>query len=159
MDTGKYLKTLVIMTCVASALLFGLLAFWQFYPYKVVETYPKPYKIVYPVDKTVRQGGYITYQFKYNKYTDKTAQLNRQFVDGLVFNVEGQQQPTIFGVGSGIARAQIHVPETLPPGRYKLRIIATYELNPIRDFVNESETEFFTVMPGSHVDRDFDEAK
>lgn len=141
------LKVMSILTLILFVGLMGTLAFWAWYPYKVVNTEPKPYKIIYPTNREVRQGEEIVYQFNYVKTTDIIPTVRRQFVDGLIFNVAGNENAVLGEAGEGLAQVQIHIPETLPPGDYKLRIIATYELNPIRTYVNRSETETFTVLP------------
>ena len=141
----RSLKLLVIITIIAITILVGLLGFWAFWPYKVVDTSPDPYLIVYPSDKVVHPGEYVTYEFNYTKYTSHLPIIQRQFVDGLVFNVAGNSEPTITEPGRGTARVQVHVPETLPPGEYQLRITATYQLNPIRTYQHINLTEKFIV--------------
>jgi hypothetical protein len=144
-----YLRFMVIATILASCILAGLLSYWAFDSTVPIETYPKPYKVVYPEDKIVRQGEFITYEFSYNKTSDLVPKIQRQFVDGLIFNVAGEQTPTVANKGRGVARAQLHIPETLPPGKYYVRITATYDINPIKDYVNVSKTETFEVVSGS----------
>lgn len=147
-DIYRHLRFMVILTIIAIAILIGLLAYWSFYPYDPISTSPKPYKIVFPQDKIVRQGGYLTYQFDYNKTSKVLPIIRRQFVDGIVFNVAGSSSPTVTDVGKGTARVQIKIPETLPPGSYYLHIIAEYEMNPIRTIFYESSTEEFEVVSG-----------
>ena len=62
-----------------------------------------------------------------------------------MFNVADNVQPTVTEPGSGTARVQVKVPETLPPGKYQLRITAIYQMNPIRAIENISLTEEFEV--------------
>jgi hypothetical protein len=38
------------------------------------------------------------------------------------------------------------IPQELPPGDYRLRIVKTYHLNPLRDFTLTTETEEFTII-------------
>ncbi len=143
----RYLKAMTFLTLGLVVVLASLLCYWSLYPYHPIDTQPKPYTIVYPKNKIVEQGSYITYEFKYNKTSKVIPTIHRQFVDGLVFNVAENIQPTVSEPGTGTARVQIHVPETLPPGKYQLKIIATYQMNPIRTYENVNLTEKFEVVP------------
>lgn len=142
------LKVMVILTVVLAIVLLGFLAYWQWVPNVPIVTGPNPYRIVYPENKVVVQGGYLTYEFEYNKTSDIMPDIRRQFVDGLVFNVSDPQTATVGEIGEGTARVQIKVPETLPPGTYHLRVEAIYEINPIKEFRNVSITEDFEVVSG-----------
>lgn len=153
----KRLKVLAFLMYAAIIFLVGLLSYWEFYPVIPIKTYPTPYAIVYPENKIVKQGGYIAYEFTYDKYMDLMPTIQRQFVDGLVFNVSGTTDPTVGGIGRNIrARVQVPIPETLPPGKYHLAINATYELNPIRVFHNDNNTEVFEVIASVHTDKELD---
>jgi hypothetical protein len=145
-----YLKYMAIITTLAIVVLISLLLFWNFWPYDPITTSPKPYPVIFPEDKVVRQGGFITYEFAYVKTSSVIPTIQRQFVDGLVFNVAAPQSPTVTAPGKGIARAQIPIPETLPPGKYYIRIIADYEMNPIRHLQYTNLTETFEVVSGSN---------
>ena len=84
MDMNKKLTFLVIVTLIALAILIGLLLFWNFYPYKTTTTAPQPYPIVYPENKVVMQGNYISYEFAYENFTSVLPKVERQFVDGII---------------------------------------------------------------------------
>jgi hypothetical protein len=143
------MATFAVTTLVAAAVLMGLLAFWAFYPYKTITQEPKPFEIYYPIETDgthiIRQGSSFSYSFNYTKHTDVFPTIYRQFVDGLVFNA-GESYPTVIRKGTGKAHIQVYVPETLPPGKYRLRIIARYQMNPIRVIELESFTEYFKVV-------------
>lgn len=153
---SKMLRILMIILVVVVMLVGARLLTWQFWPGDPIVTGPKPYKVVYPANKVVKQGGFITYQFDYEKTGDIVPVVHRQFVDGLVFNVAGAQTPTVIEPGKGTARVQVDIPETLPPGKYHLRILATYRMNPIRDHHNDSITETFEVIPGTNTPLEYD---
>ena len=154
--TDVFLKVLTWITVSAILVLVGLVSFWSFYPYQPTQTWPMVYSIVYPTDKVVKQGGVIVYEFHYNKTSSIQPTIQRQFIDGLIFNVAGNSDPTVMTVGSGIARVEVHVPETLPVGKYQLKIMATYAVNPIRNFHNDTITEEFEVVSGPHTDAEQD---
>jgi hypothetical protein len=150
-DDVKYisraLRVLVVLTCSATIFLLGLLGFWYFGAPYPIETSPKPYVVVLPENKQVEQGGIVTYKFDYDKQTDVIPTVQRQFVDGLIFNVAGDSLPAVTSRGSGSAKVQVFVPLTLPPGRYHIKIITTYDMNPVRSFVIINTTETFEVIP------------
>jgi hypothetical protein len=143
------LRLLAFVTGAVVLFSFALVGFWLLYPYKPIETFPKPYKIVYPPSRVVKQGEFITYEFQYNKTSPIIPVVTRKFVDGLIFNVSGVQYPTVTEEGTGTARAQVDIPETLPPGKYHLQIEAVYQMNPVRQYHNDSVTETFEVISGS----------
>lgn len=144
----RALRVLVAITITMIVIITCILAYWRFYPVEPIKTFPKPYHIVFPEDRIVEQGGYITYEFSYEKTGNIIPTIQRKFVDGLEFNVAGNSQPTVTQEGTGTVRVQVHVPETLPPGKYQLQISAKYQMNPIREYHNDSLTEQFEVVSG-----------
>jgi hypothetical protein len=158
-DIYRHLKVLTVITCIVIAIFVGFLCYWAFYPYHPMKAGPVPFEIVYPEDKIVEQGGHITYQFTYNRTTDVIPEIQRQFIDGLVFNVAGNPLPSVISPGTGTAQVQIDVPETLPPGKYQLKIISKYQMNPIRVITYIFKTEEFEVVSGPHSDAQQDAIK
>jgi hypothetical protein len=134
--------------------LLALVAFWLLYPYKIVTYKTTPFRIV-ETNKSAKQGGALSYEYDYTKYIDVPAEVSKQFIDGLIFQSEGPITRKL--VGSGHVHSEIQIPETLPSGKYRLRIIATYRVNPIRTIVITNETEQFTVMTNGHPDAKADE--
>jgi hypothetical protein len=130
----------IVLTLASAALL--LVAFWMFYPYKTITQEPKPFKLV--GSNVTTQGGVISYEYSYCKYTDKQATVSKQFVDGLTF--QSEDIATVLDKGCGHVHRQINIPETLPPGEYKMRIIAVYDMNPLRQIEIVNETEEFKVL-------------
>jgi hypothetical protein len=128
------------------------LAFWQFYPYHVIDKSPSPLKIVGL--SSVRAGQDIVYEYSYTKYTDVIPTIHRQFVDGLIF--ESEDTTTHLEPGNGHVHVAIRIPETLPPGKYRLRIFISYRVNPIRTIDTVDETQEFTVL--GHPDEAEDKA-
>lgn len=121
---------------------------WLFWPYSII-TYEPPtdYPIVAGVDSenNVEQGGAIVYAFDYQKETDIIPEVNRRFIDGLVF--QAAEGAIDLPRGRGRALVETPIPETLPPGTYYLEITRTFKMNPIRKVEIVSRTETFTVTP------------
>lgn len=118
-----------------------LVSFWLFYPYKTIETTPEQFPIV--GDINLKQGSDLTYSYSYQKYTDAPVTIERRFVDGLIFL--SSNETVITEKGTGNVRVRIHIPETLPPGKYYLEIVAKYEVNPIRTITITKRTKCFIV--------------
>lgn len=145
-------KMYAMLTYAFLALGFIALAvwvYWSFYPYKTITQSPKPFEIVYPGHSDgelprVSQGGLLAYQFEYIKYTNVLPTLQREFHDGLIFS-EGARPPTVLRRGAGLARTEVMIPRTLPPGTYRIVITARYEMNPVRVIEVVNHTEKFIV--------------
>jgi hypothetical protein len=138
---------------VGGTIIIGVLAFWWFYPYEPMVQSPTPFRVIYPANNQVKQGEFIVYTFNYDRKTDVIPLINRQFVDGIVFN-SGQDEPAVLEQGKGVAQIQVYIPKTLPPGKYHLRIIGRYRMNPIRVITIVNETEIFDVLPSFDNDLD-----
>lgn len=125
------------------ALSFGfvaLCAFWLNYPYKTIDFRNLPYK----TDKeNYVQGEYSFYEVTYCKYTDVMPTLKRQFVDGIIFAVPNSK--AVLYMGCRTSKVPFQIPESLPPGRYKLTIELTYQMNPIRKITAMNESNYFQV--------------
>ena len=148
-DTKRHtiLTVFTVGTMVSAFILLFTILFWLLYPYKIIEYTPNDnYNIIYGVNEKneVEQGGEIAYEFDYVKTTDIVPKISRRFVDGIVFNVaEGAVD---LPKGSGHAIVEIDIPETLPPGTYKLEIHRSFQVNPIRTIEVVDKTEEFTVI-------------
>jgi hypothetical protein len=138
-----WLAAFSVTTLLLSVLLLGQILFWLLYPYPMVTYDHKPFHIV-ESPKAAYQGGHLSYEYAYTKPRQYTTTVTKQFVDGIVF--QSESLVTLRPIGHAHVVSEIPVPYTLPPGRYKLRITATYKLNPIRSVTQISETEQFLVM-------------
>jgi len=140
---GHKLKILTIVSYLTLGLALGgiIMVFcWLWYPYKTI-TVTQPYKMA----KTeLRQGEVTSYSFSYCKYTSITPTVEKFFVDGLVFKADYASAQT--RVGCRDAKVLLKIPDTLPPGTYKLRITTTYQMNPIRKISADRYTEYFKVL-------------
>lgn len=150
-DSHPKIYTMFLIMCWATAIgiltLIGLLSYWCLYPYEPFKSDPAEYTLIYPENKTVEQGEYITYEFKYTKNTDVIPEIQLQFVDGLIFNVSDIGYTGVIAPGAGTVRVEVYVPKTLPPGKYRLKIISKFQMNPVRTIYYENFTEEFKVIP------------
>jgi hypothetical protein len=148
------LAVFAYLTLTLAFVSLAVVVFWLFWPYKVIEYPKKPFAIV-EASKTAPQGGVLSYEYDYTKFMDVSVAVDKQFVDGVIFQCDSET--TRKPVGTGHVHAEIPIPETLPPGTYKLRIIARYQVNPLRVVTETNETATFTVTLAGHPDETADQ--
>lgn len=128
--------------------LIALLAYWQFCPYPTVITF----KGDYAVKPVVTQGELTSYTVNYCKIGHPPSAIVKEFVDGLVFTVDSPQ--AILTEGCRSQEIPMTIPHTLPAGRYRLRNVITYQLNPIRSVSYTHFSNWFIVKPSGDNDND-----
>jgi hypothetical protein len=140
---NKLFQIVAWLTILGALGLMGLLAYWLLFPYKLVtfdrETYP-----IMNENKTVKQGGLLTYHADYCKYTTLAPKIYRTYEDGLVFVVP--EVATSRESGCHEIDVNIIVPRSLPVGVYKLQTIYVYKVNPVREVSLTVNTDKFTVV-------------
>jgi len=141
MNREKFLAIFGYGTILLGFISLGLMMYWLYFPYSVMDIYDTPYKVD---KKTVYQGEQLTYSFRYCKYIDAPATIKREFVDGIVF--QSDENESNLPVGCGTQVVTLKIPTVLPPGEYYLRIKATWEVNPIRTIKLINRTESFEVL-------------
>jgi hypothetical protein len=115
--------------------------FWSLYPYNLIDFDTN----VFPVtNKTVKQGGVLSYQVDYCKHTKLGAEVSRSFIDGIIYSTPITNVNNNIGCHSNIVF--VEVPENLPVGDYTLRIVFKYHINPIRTIELIKDTEQFSVV-------------
>jgi hypothetical protein len=124
---------------------FGVLlvGYWEIYPYKLITFNDNGFYPIVNENKTVQQGGLLSYISDYCKYTDIAPRIYRTYQDGLVFVVP--EVATSRQGGCNKITVNIEVPRTLPVGTYTLQTIYVYKVNPIREISVLKTTEKFTV--------------
>ena len=123
-----------------SLLIFGLVLFWLFYPYKILVFNTPVFSVV---TKTVKQGGTLKYISNYCKYVDMTARVNRVFVNDILYSTP--EMTSSRETGCHIITIAVSIPRELPVGTYHLENLYEYQVNPIRKIIIEEHTENFTV--------------
>jgi hypothetical protein len=133
-----YFNYFVLVLAFSSIL---VVSFWLLYPYKTSTPNVQPYKIV---TQEVKVGDTLLYQSDWCRFTDVPAEVDRMFVDSLVFSM-----PTVisqYKIGCYNMNIAVVVPSTLPEGKYKLKMIYRYKVNPIRTIIKIAETETFNII-------------
>ena len=156
-DTSHRIVLWIVYLVIAGIIFFvGLSAFWLLWPYRTVEKTQSPLPIVKGYE-TVRQGGVVAYEYDYVKYSNVQPTVNREFVDGLIF--ESSDASTHLGPRVGHVRVEVPIPYTLPPGHYRLKIYISFQMNPWRTIQNVDTTGQFTVLANPHPDAAEDRAR
>lgn len=118
-----------------------VMAYWVNAPYKTIDFKNLPYK----TNKTVyEQGENAYYEVTYCKYTDVMPTIHRQFVDGIIFEVPSSV--AVIQKGCRTSRIPFTIPESLPAGKYHIKIQADYKMNPVRHILVENESNYFEIV-------------
>lgn len=147
----KIIKIYIYGILSLSTIALVVMVYWSFWPYKTIVQSPKPFNLV--GNDYADQGGTISYEYDYCKFTDVKATVSKQFVDGLIF--QSEDVSTVLEEGCGHVHREIKIPKTLPAGKYKLKITATYKVNPIRSIIIDNETEWFYVNDPINPNRNY----
>lgn len=137
-EPHRFLLMSALATTILAASLGATVLFWLLYPYKTVNI---PRSVM--TQRYATQGSMVSYTLRYEKFTTQPALIRRRFVDGLIFNA-GEFNSDV-PPGKGLELREVRIPKTLPPGRYRIQEVATYQVNPIRTITVVSETDVFTV--------------
>jgi hypothetical protein len=137
-STHLALKVLAWSAFIAVAGFIILMLVWALYPYQTLKVWDV--KVLNPV---VQQGSTLVFTQKYNKETNAPGTVTRHFVDGISF--DAGTTPADAKAGSGVSMKAIPVPTTLPAGKYHIRTIVTFKVNPIREITYEYRTPSFLV--------------
>lgn len=128
-------------TILVAFFVLGLLCYWMCFPTKVIDYTNNPFPVN---EKEIKQGETVSYLVKYCKYADYVPITTRTFVDGIVYVT-----PSFSGnweMGCHERTVVVEVPKSLPEGTYKIEILHSFELNPIRTIEMKLETEKFNVI-------------
>jgi hypothetical protein len=137
----KWLAFFSYGTLTLAYLCLAIWIYWSVAPYPTINYLSEEFPVS---DSVVQQGDDITYNVRYCKTTDQMPTIKKQFVDGIIFNAE--EFEAFIEKGCGDIDIPLHIPDTLPPGNYKLRVTITYKVNPIRNIEKTHETNWFQVL-------------
>lgn len=138
-------KLFLILSCIVVVLGLSLILFVSYllwYPVKTLVVKNAPMPII--GSRVLHNGDYIYYRYDYCKYYDYPLSIQRDFVDGIIFKTEpglAQLEP-----GCHIKDVKVIIPDTLPPGDYKIRNITQVVVNQLRTVTTVYETGEFTVI-------------
>ena len=119
-----------------------VILFWLCYPYSPIEFKDKAFKVNTPI---VQQGGYLSYTVEYCKDNDFIPVVLTSFVDGIIYQTPNTPQP-FYGNGCEPKNFLVYIPKALPPSKYYLDHVFTFQVNLIREVSVEAKTEMFEVI-------------
>ena len=140
-NNQKLFVTVSWLFIILTLIFISVLTFWSIYPYNPIEFKSSVYKVLTPV---VRPGDILKYELEYCKNSDIVPLVTRYYVDGIIF-----ETPTGRGVVTRGCHKQIVnniVPMNLLPGKYRMKVVVDYKVNPIRNIIYNNITEEFTVI-------------
>ena len=132
----KIINYLSYLTIALAFGLIGLLFYWYLKPYT-----PLVLNNVTLDRVEVNRGEHIQISADYCKNINKPAIFYISFIDGLVYN----PQPQVIDLEGGCHHTvlSIYIPKALPTGKYQLKGVFRYQVNPIRTIdVNHLSGEF-----------------
>lgn len=141
MNHHKLKKWFVFGSLAFLTILLVVIAYWTFYPYKVITFASNSNDIATPV---IKQGGTGSYKVKYCKYIDPPTTTERYFMDTIIYQVDTGVGKLPLGCHTYFA--SFLVPKNLPTGEYHLKTIAHYKVNPIKTIDITRETTKFLVI-------------
>lgn len=115
--------------------------FWLIYPYNVIEYKNDPFKTE---ETVIKRGEHIHFNIEYCKYINVGTTLTRSFEDGLVYSTPEIENN--FDVGCANKRIAVYVPKAIPVGKYKIKHIFRFKVNPIRQMEYIKYTTEFEVI-------------
>ena len=118
----------------------GVFTFWSVYPYKPMVVNKEPLEVLTP---EVGRNQPLTYVIDYCKFTDAQATIQKAYENDIVFpsSITHPKNDN----GCRVSNISQVIPYELPSGRYRLKIVFTYRVNPIREVSITAYTEYFNV--------------
>lgn len=116
---------------------------WSFWPYHVIEL-----KQLTTLQAEATQGDSMYMRLDYCKeaqYAGTPGSVRYAFIDGLIQSASGGSRELLpFGCKS--MKEGLQVPDTLPPGEYRIEMTRTYRVNPVRTISVSVRSNEFTVI-------------
>lgn len=142
MNKEQIFNKLLIFGIVLSFIFVFTIAFWWLYPYKVMSFQDGNGTFV---SNKVKSGGYLEMHQNSCKYQDLPSSINRQFIDGFLYQVAPSTNNRPLGCRQ--ITELIYVPKALPvDSTYRIRTVISFKVNPIRTVSYTVITEPFTVV-------------
>lgn len=153
-NTRKILFFFSMATLISAMLMIGYVVFYLVYPFKGLVVNKKPALVI---TKEVVAGEEMVYELDYCRYSDKHAEVTRQFIDGVIYTMPAIQ--AIAREGCHVQNYAVLVPSTLNSGTYKLRVLVVVHINKIREVETVIETEQFKIVGLNELHEREDEEK
>ena len=143
-DIHHYLAITIIAFNILSMAIMVYVVILLVFPLKPIEFFG-PNKVK---TKVVKAGDRFIYTANYCRKTNGPGKVTRTLVDSLLYvlpEVSAINAP----IGCGKRDIVITIPKDVPTGEYHLHIKGTFQVNAIRNYVAEVDTEKFTIINAS----------
>lgn len=117
--------------------------YWTIKEYEPIKFNNLPFKV--DVQK-IKPGEYIIYTVDYCKNSKVVADVDKTFVDGIIYTIPKEPQPFL-EEGCHSKQFFMYVPKALPPGIYTIKGVYTFQVNPLKKVSVYTETQKFEVLP------------
>lgn len=137
----KYINYLSYSTIILSFILMIILFFTILYPFEIVTLNKNPFSIVTP---TVKRGDYVEYELHFTKHLNIKPKATYYLIDGMVIRLYGEGVSR--QVGENIVKGKKTIPDSIPPGKYRIQIDLEYEIVPWRKLYYSWQSEIFEII-------------
>lgn len=138
---NKLLYIVSILSILSGVIIIGITTFWLVYPYKPMTVNKEPIEVM---TGEVGRGKPLIYRIDYCKNVDVPATIQKSYENDIIFPASTTHP--VNNVGCRVVNISQVIPYELPSGRYKLKIVFTYRVNPIREVSITAYTEYFNVI-------------
>lgn len=147
---------LSILFVFLSVILFSYVIFLTAYPYNVIKINNLPFPVV---TKEVLSGGSVVIDIDYCKYMNAVAHYSVQFINQESKEIINLEERYISNFDKGCDRINffIKTPRDMPTGKYTLKIILNYKVNPLREVQYTFLSEEFTVFKSVSLEEKIDQ--
>jgi len=136
--SDKMFKLISPISLLALMFFIGLLLYWTYRPYRILETTTE----IVNENKQVKAGDCLILHIKGEKYMDFTGTINRHIKDGFVYRLSPISGDMTVGKIDVISK-EVTIPSYFDPGIYYYEVTILYKPNPIRTIeINYGPYEF-----------------
>lgn len=139
---SKILNTLagfILLLAFGLAFYFCYLLFWPVKPIQFLEGNFQTCK------KSYRQGEPMCYRLHYNKFMHVAGEAIVYFEDGVIYQMPSMLTNNPAGL-QDYTKVPFVIPDTLPPGNYKMHMDIVYKINPFREITVRLTSNNFDVL-------------
>lgn len=123
-------------------LTLALIVYWVVFPYQILEIKNNPVPVKPP---KLRIGETLKQKHNYCKYSDARGILRRVMI-GETTKIGLPDQADVTPPICTEATLETEIPEQTPTGKYHIHYTMTYHVNPIKDIIEEWDSQPFTVL-------------
>lgn len=137
---------------ISIAIAIVVISYWLIAPYEVMTfygTYGKETRTLeVPTANTVKSGEYLALRESYCKNLSYPATVSRTFIDGISYQVPVYVSNIPVGCygKDGESIDYVYIPKALPPGKYRIETVYSFQVNPLRTVHFSLITDQFIIV-------------